>query len=71
MNETITVPALSLDESEAVCAALRTWAPPLADFYRALIDSGAPPDLATALTNTWFQETLTAGYALPNIDDDY
>lgn len=69
MDDTITVPQLSPEAAEQVCAALRSWAPSLVDFYRALLDSGAPPDLASGVTQGFWEATLAAGYDAGRFDD--
>lgn len=71
MSDVLTVPQLDAEQAERVCASLRSWAPTLVDFYRALLDSGAAPDLATGLTMGWWEATLSAGYeAGRRYDDD-
>lgn len=61
---------LSPEAAEGVCSALRTWAPVLADFYRALLDSGTPPDLATQATTEFFTQMLAASWAEDRYTDD-
>lgn len=62
MGDAITVPQLAPDDSERVCAALRTWAAVLTDFHQALIAGPLPADAACALTVSFWEQTLIAGY---------
>lgn len=61
-DEAVTIPQLSPDQSEQVCAALRSWAPVLHDFYRSCLDIGTPPDLASGVVQGFWEATLAAGY---------
>lgn len=59
---TVTVPQLTVENSEQVCEALRTWAAVLADFHQALISCALPADAARDLTAGFWEATLAAGY---------
>lgn len=59
---TVTVPQLTVENSEQVCAALRTWAAVLSDFHAALVTCHLPADAARELTAGFWEATLLAGY---------
>lgn len=69
MEHELTLMKLDPDGAENICSALRSWAPVIQDFYRALIDVGAPPDLASGVALSFFEQVTAASFALPDYDD--
>lgn len=69
LAESLSLPTqLDPSQAESVCAALRTWAPVLVDFYRAVLDSNGPPDLASGVVVSFWEQTVAAGYEAGRLD---
>ena len=67
--EDLTLPKLDPEAAENICGALRSWAPILHDFYRAMLDLGAPESLASGVVLSFFETTLAAGYERAGLED--
>ena len=69
LSDPITIPALTLEQQGAMARALGTWVEPLQDFYKMMIEANVPADLANGLVISFWEQTLAAGYAVPDYDD--